>query len=304
MTTPDPGLITRSFAGTLTPPQVAALLNALIEGAPFAASLTRAETATGKMAFPTVAPSGYAWLEELEEVPRLVLNDKAMIVAVAKLIGALPVSAEMFSDSAVNITAWVGDALADSLSRDLDLGLLRGTGTPQPDGIIAQAAAVSGASLIAASGAGIAAIGEAGGIADTIALSPTAYAAELTRSDDLGHLVHPDGLPDLLGLSIVQVPGLDPPLLYDARRCFLVLGQDSTVTPHDDWQHDALVLLVKGRVNVGVPVAHKSIRKLEIADDGGRADPETDEPGRGRPGRPGQPEAQSARSHHAGGAKK
>ena len=111
MTTPDPGLITRSFAGTLTPPQVAALLNALIEGAPFAASLTRAETATGKMAFPTVAPSGYAWLEELEEVPRLVLNDKAMIVAVAKLIGALPVSAEMFSDSAVNITAWVGDAL-------------------------------------------------------------------------------------------------------------------------------------------------------------------------------------------------
>jgi hypothetical protein len=48
------------------------------------------------MAFPTVAPSGYAWLEELEEVPRLVLNDKAMIVAVAKLIGALPVSAEMF----------------------------------------------------------------------------------------------------------------------------------------------------------------------------------------------------------------
>jgi hypothetical protein len=35
MTTPDPGLIIRSFAGTLTPPQVAALLNALIEGAPF-----------------------------------------------------------------------------------------------------------------------------------------------------------------------------------------------------------------------------------------------------------------------------
>jgi hypothetical protein len=150
---------------------------------------------------------------------------------------------------------------------------------------------VSGASLIAASGAGIAAIGEAGGTADTIALSPTAYADELVRSDDLGHLVHPDGLPDLLGLNIVQVPGLDPPLLYDARRCYLVLGQDSTVTPHDDWQHDALVLLVKGRVNVGVPVANKSIRKLEIGDDGGRGGAGTDEPGRGRPGRPGaQPE--------------
>jgi HK97 family phage major capsid protein len=272
MTSPNPpGLVTRSFDGTLTPAQVWALLNALIEGAPFAASLTRAETATGKMAFPTVAPSGYSWLEELEEVPRLVLNDKAVIVAVAKIIGALPVSSEMFADAAVNITAWVGTALADSLSRDLDLGLLNGSGKPEPDGIIAQADEVSGATLIAAAGAGIAAIGEAGGTADTIAMSPTMYAAELTARDADGRLIHPDGLPDLLGLEIVQVPALDPPLLYDARRCYLVMGQDSTVTPHDDWQHDAMVLLVKGRANVGVPVAHKSIRKLEISDDGGRA---------------------------------
>jgi hypothetical protein len=268
---PGTGLTRSSFGGVLTPAQVWELLNALIEGAPFAASLTRADTATGALAFPTVAPSGYAWLEELQEVPRLVLNDKAQIVAVAKLIGALPVSSEMFSDAAVNITAWVHDALADSLSRDLDLGLLGGSGKPEPDGIIAQADEVSGPTLIAAAGAGIAAIGEAGGTADTIAMSPTAYAAELTRSDDLGHLVHPDGLPDLLGLEIVQVPGLDQPLLYDARRCYLVMGQDSTVTPHDDWEHDALVLLVKGRVNVGVPVANKSIRKLDIGDDGGRA---------------------------------
>ena len=128
MTTPAPGLVTGSFAGTLTPAQVWALLNALVEGSPFAASLTRAETATGKMAFPTVAPSGYAWLEELQEVPSLLLNDKALIVAVAKVAGLLPVSAEMQSDAAVNITTWVQGALADSLSRDLDLGLLRGPG--------------------------------------------------------------------------------------------------------------------------------------------------------------------------------
>ena len=36
MTTPAPGLVTGSFAGTLTPAQVWALLNALIEGSPFA----------------------------------------------------------------------------------------------------------------------------------------------------------------------------------------------------------------------------------------------------------------------------
>lgn len=273
MTTPTSDrIITSSFGGVLTPAQVWQLLNALIEGAPYAASLTRANTATGKLAFPTVAPSGYAWLEELQQVPRLVLNDKALIVAVAKIIGALPVSSEMYSDAAVNITSWVSGALRDSLSRDLDLGLLNGSGAPEPDGVIAQADEVSGATLIAAAGAAIAEIGEAGGAADTIALSPTAYADELVRSDDLGHLVHPDGLPDLLGLNIVQVPGLTPSLVYDARRCFLVLGQDSTVTLHDDWEHDATMLLVKARANVGVPVAGKSIRKLEI-EGGGRARP-------------------------------
>ena len=279
MTTPPPGsLITSSFGGVLTPAQVHELLNALITGAPFAGSLTRATTATGKLAFPTVAPSGYAWLEELQQVPRLVLDDKSLIVAVKKIIGALPVSSEMRSDSSVNITAWVTGALTDSLSRDLDLGLLHGTGTPQPDGIIDQAEAVAGASLLAAVGAAIAAIGEKGGQPNTIALSPTAYAAELTATDAEGRLVHPDGLPDLFGLSIVQVPGLDPALVYDARRCYIVLGSDSTVTLHDDWEHDATMLLVSARANAGLPVAQKSIRKLTIGDgDGsaGSAAPET-----------------------------
>lgn len=266
MTTPAPGLVTGSFAGTLTPAQVWSLLNALVEGSPFASSLTRANTSTGKLAFPTVGPTGFAWLEELEEVPSVLLNDKALIVAVAKIAGLLPVSSEMQSDAAVNITSWVQGALADSLSRDLDLGLLRGTGTPQPNGIIAQADPVEGPTLIGAAGAAIAAIGEAGGTTDTIAMSPTVYAAELTRTDDLGHLVHPDGLPDLIGLNIVQVPGLDPPLVYDAGRCFLVLGQDSNVTLHDDPHHDAMLLLVKARANVGVPVKDKAIRKLDITE--------------------------------------
>ena len=266
MTTPAPGLVTGSFGGTLTPAQVWALLNALVEGSPFASSLTRANTSTGKLAFPTVGPTGYAWLEELQEVPSLLLNDKALIVAVAKIAGLLPVSAEMQSDAAVNITTWVQGSLADSLSRDLDLGLLRGTGSPQPNGIIAQADEVTGPTLIAAAGAAIAAIGEAGGTTSTIAVSPTVYAAELTRTDDLGHLVHPDGLPDLIGLDIVQVPGLDPPLVYDAGRCYLVLGQDSNVTVHDDPHHDAMLLLVKARANVGVPVKDKAIRKLDITE--------------------------------------
>jgi HK97 family phage major capsid protein len=265
MTTPaQSSLVRSSFGGVLTPAQVHELLNALVTGAPFSASLTRAGTSTGTLAFPTVGPTGWSWLEELQAVPDLLLGDESLIIQVCKLAGALPVSSEMLFDSTVNITVWVGDALRDSLSRDLDLGVLRGTGRPQPSGIIAQADEVTGATLLAAAGAAIASIGEKGGQADSIALSPTMYSAELTAVDTTGRPIHPGGLPELAGLRIIQVPDLGPPLVYDSRRCFLVVGQDSSITVHDDYKRDAQVLLVKARVNIGVPVKDKSLRKLAI----------------------------------------
>jgi HK97 family phage major capsid protein len=216
------------------------------------------------MAFPTVAPTGFAWLEQLQEVPELTPGDKALIVAVAKIAGRLPVSSEMQADAAVNITTWVQGALADSLSRDLDLGILGGAGAPAPTGVLGQADAVTGATLTEATGKAIAEIGEKGGVTNTIAMSPTVYVDELTREDDAGRPVHPDGLADFLGLRIVQVAGLATPLAYDSRRCFLVLGQDSNVTVHDDPRHDAMLLLVKARANAGIPVKDKAIRKLDI----------------------------------------
>lgn len=265
MTTPSTDrLVTTSFNRVLTPAMVTAVMNELVTGAPFSGSLTRATTSTGKLAFPVVAPSGYAWLAELEQVPTLVLNDRAVIVSVCKLIAALPVSSEMVADSTVNITSWISGALRDSLSRDLDLGVLSGSGDREPDGVLDQTGSVSGPTLTAAAATAIAEIGEAGGAADTIALSPTAYAAEMAREASDGQMVHPGGLDTLLGLGIVQVPALAGPLCYDSRRCFLVLGQDSTVTLHDDWTRDAQVLLVKARAAVGVPVAAQAIRKLEI----------------------------------------
>src|SRR5690242_4419684 len=107
---PAPGMITSSFGGVLTPPQVQQLLNALIGGAPFADSLNRTPTSTGAAAFPTVGPTGWAWLTELQQVPSVLLNDQTLIVRVCKVAGLLPVSAEMFSDAAVNITRWVSGA--------------------------------------------------------------------------------------------------------------------------------------------------------------------------------------------------
>ncbi len=69
------------------------------------------------------------------------------------------------------------------------------------------------------------------------------------------------------------MPGLDPPLVYDSGRCYLVLGQDSNVTLHDDPHHDAMLLLVKARANVGVAVKDKAIRKLDISQSGPAARP-------------------------------
>lgn len=268
MTTPasPEGLTTAGWEGRLTPAQVQQVLNELVTGAPFAGALTRVQTSTGRAFFPVAAPSGFAWLEELQQVPDLLLNDAGQVVVVAKVAGLLPVSAEMVSDSSVNVTQWVSSVIRDSLSRDIDQGILRGTGAPQPDGLIAQCPVTAGPSLISAVGAAIAEVGEAGGQVNTLALSPTAFAAELTSVDPGGNLRHPDGLTDLAGLRLVQVPGLEDPIVFDSGRVYLVLGTDGQVTLHDDPRHDAVQVLVKARVNVAAPVAGKSIRRLQVSD--------------------------------------
>ena len=65
------------------------------------------------------------------------LNDRAEVVAVAKLAGLLDVSNEMMSDASINLTAQFTTLLRDSLSRQLDDGLLNGRGPPEPEGVIA-----------------------------------------------------------------------------------------------------------------------------------------------------------------------
>ena len=57
MTTPPRPAWSPDRSVAARPRQVWALLNALVEGSPFAAWLTRAETAAGTLAFPTVGPT-------------------------------------------------------------------------------------------------------------------------------------------------------------------------------------------------------------------------------------------------------
>ena len=260
-----PGLVTGSFGGVLTPAQVWALLNALIEGAPFSASLTRAETATGSMAFPTVAPAGFAWLEQLQEVPELAPGDKALIVSVAKIAGLLPISAEMQSDAAVNITTWVGRRAGRHRCPAIWIWASWAAAAPRPRlASSARPTTVAGTTLTAATGTAIAEIGEAGGQANTIAMRPTAYAAELTREDDLGHLVHPDGCPTSSGCGSCRSPAWrarSSTTRAGATWCWARTRRPPCTTTRTTTR---CCCWSRPGPTSGIPVKAKSIRKLAI----------------------------------------
>ena len=216
MTTPlpsPPAVSSGGFQGILVPPDVQArIINLLIEQAAFANSITRLPTTAGEVAFPVAAPSGAAWIGELARIPLMSLNDRAEVVAVAKLAGLLDVSNEMMGDAAINLTAQFTTLLRDSLSKQLDQGLLNGSGPPEPKGVVAAAPEVTGTDLLEAVLKARGAIADAGGVPDTLAASGATLAAADGQRDSTGALMFPAGFAAVTGLAPVTVPDLDPPL--------------------------------------------------------------------------------------------
>lgn len=262
---------TGSFGGYPFPADVQArIINLLIGGAPFADSLTRQPTNRSSVAWPTAKPTGFAWLGELQPFPTVNVNDDAYVVAIAKIGGIVDLSNESVSDSSINLSDTLGTVLEDSLSRDLDLGLLNGGGPPEPVGVIGVAPEVAGADLLAAVAAARGEIADAGGTPDTIALSGAALAEADTDRDSNGQLVYPAGFAAVAGLTAVVVPGLATPLVYDASRCYLAVRDDARVDASGDWHFhlDALSLRIKARVTAAIPDPPKAIRKLGIGGDG------------------------------------
>ena len=266
---PGQGVHTGSFGGYPFPPDVvAAILNLLISGAVFAPSLARQGTGRSSVAWPTAKPTGWAWLEELQPFPVIDVADDAYVVAVAKIGGIVDLSNEGFSDSSINMSAQLGDVLRDSLSRDLDMGLLSGGGPPAPVGVVGVAPEVAAADLHAAVTVARGQIGDAGGVANTLAALPSVLAdADAQRSEgDTGVLVYPNGFAASLGLRAVGVPGIPAPLVYDATRCFLVVRDDPQVDGSRDWHfdRDAYSIRVKARIAAAIPDVPKAIRKLKV----------------------------------------
>lgn len=258
-----------SFAGVPFPIDAQRqIINLLIGGAPFADSLTRQPTDRSSIGWPTARPSNAAWLKELQPFPEADMGDDAYVVGVAKLGQILDLSNESVSDASINLTGELTTILRDSLSRDLDLGLLLGRGAAQnePIGVVGVAAEAAGEDLLAAVAVARGQIGDQGGTPSTIALSATALAEADTSRDINGQLVYANGFAAAVGLTAVPVPQLATPLVYDRTRCYLVVRNDVAVEVSRDWHFhlDATSVRIKGRFAAAIPDPNKAIRKLEI----------------------------------------
>jgi hypothetical protein len=252
----------------LWPPDVTAIINLLVGGAPFSDTLTRYPTARSEVAFPTASPDKPAWTTEGTPLPVIGLHDAADIVAVCKLGEIVMLSNESVADTSVNLTQQIGNLLTDAASPELDRGLLYGAGAPEPVGVVANAPAVDGTDLAAALTGAIGQIGNAGGTATHLAAKPSVLANQRNvRATPGGQLLFPDGIGAAFGLAEAAVPSLADALVYDASRAYLIVRNDFEVAISREYafSSDSTAVRVRGRFAVGIPAINKTIRKVTVA---------------------------------------
>ena len=110
MGSPAPPVTTTSWGGHPFPVDVQAeIINLLVSGAPFAASLSRLTTGRSSVAWPLISPTGASWLKEMDPFPQVDLGDEAYVIAVCKLGNLLDLSNEAISDNSINLSATLGD---------------------------------------------------------------------------------------------------------------------------------------------------------------------------------------------------
>ena len=274
MTTPaPPAATTASFQGVLHPQDVARILNLLVTGAPFSNTLSRYPTGRSAVAFPTAKPDRPQWLREMEDIPIIGLGDDADIVGVCKLASIVLLSNEGFTDASVNMTAEFATLLRDTASAELDRGVLYGTDSPEPRGVVAAARPAAGADLGAAIATAVGSIGDSGGTATHLCARPSVLAnARDTRElvDGSNGLAFPDGIGAAYGLEEVGCPELkaEDILVIDQTRAWLVVRNDFAVDASTDFafQQDAYALRLRGRFAAAAPDVPKALRRLEVSD--------------------------------------
>jgi HK97 family phage major capsid protein len=263
-----------SFDAVPFQPQVVDQISSLlVSGAPFARNLSLFPTSRGSVAWPTASPTGETWLAELAPFPAITINDDSYVVAVAKIGGLVNLSNESIADAVFNIESALGNVLRDTLSADLDNGLLYGLGAPAPNGIVAVATdAAAGADLRSAV---INAWGElvgAGANPSSVVafVNPVTAATEMARTTTDGVPVHPDGAELRVGsVPLLPVPKLlaaDVALVVDTSATYLVQRDDVTVDLSTEFgfDTDSTALRIKGRFAIAAPTPLKSLRMATI----------------------------------------
>jgi len=259
---------TTSFQHVLHPPEVAKIINLLLEGSPFAGSLTRYPTTRSEVAFPTISPTAPAWTAEGAALPVIGLGDAAAIYVIKKLGEILLLSNESISDTDVNLTQQVGNMLKDAAGPELDRGLLYGTLAAEPSGVVPAAAAADATDLAGAITLAIGQIGDAGGTATHLAMKPSILVKHRNDRDTQSRPLWPDGIGGHFGLTEVPVPNLADALVYDATRAYLLVRtQDFEVALSGDYAFntDQAAMRVRGRFAVGIPAPTKTVRKVTVA---------------------------------------
>jgi HK97 family phage major capsid protein len=269
MTTP-PGIIRPPWSAAFGTQFERRLLSMIVEGSPFARSCAPLPTERGAVAFGLLDTADPAWGSELSEVPDLAKDQGQYEVAVSRLSGSILISQESIDDSDYPLTSAVGQVVIDTFSNKLDRDLIGGSGTgPVPRGILSVAAEVTAADWLQAATAAKGQIGQAGGTASHIALSPATVAQLEGAVDEIGHQLYPDAAQRFAGLTTVQAVGATQPFVYESPRCWLVVRKDFTadISRETDsaWLHYAQSLRVVGRFALAVPQPVKAVRRLAVS---------------------------------------
>jgi HK97 family phage major capsid protein len=248
----------------------AKILSTVVGGSPFSRSCTPLPTARTSVAFGILDANDPAWVAELDTIPDLAKNQSTYEVGVSKLAGSILISQESIDDSDFPLTASVTQVIQDTFSHKLDLDLIGAAGpAPVPTGILSVAAAADGSDLYLAAVSGKSAIGQSGGTADSIALSPHFIGEIEAMKTTTGEPLFPDAGTTFAGLQTVASVSASQPFVYDSSRCWLVVRRDfsAQVTPYTDsaWSHYAQSLRIIGRFALAVPQPAKAVRKLTVA---------------------------------------
>ena len=260
-----------SFDAGFPPDVVDQIVLRGLSGSPFFSALARRTTSRASVAFISGDPSGFGWVNELGVIPEIDLNAETTIVAPVKLAGTILLSSESVDDSDFNLLDAVGSAVADAMGPVVDQGVLYGDGTlPDPVGVFAGLAHVTGPSLRAAAINAAAEIMGAGGKPDTLFVTSTAWGVEMSREGASGPYYSGSDML-IAGLKVVVVPSLHAgdAIVADASRCYGIVRSDFRIevsrVSEQAWSRDGSELRIIGRIAAIVPVPAKSARALTVA---------------------------------------